>query len=167
MKILIAVASRHGSTGEIAESIGNELRGAGHQVDVLDAGHVTSVDPYEAAIVGSAVYLGGWLAEARDFSHRHQAKLASIPTWLFSSGPIGPNSPASPPAHLDELMQATKARGHRIFVGMLDRSKLSLGERLIATVVRAPDGDFRDWDEIHRWANEIASALRAPSPTQA
>jgi menaquinone-dependent protoporphyrinogen oxidase len=168
MNVLIAVASRHGSTAEIAEVIGADLRQSGLEVDVLDAGHLKSIEPYDAAIVGSAVYMGNWLAEARSFVARHQPRLATIPVWLFSSGPIGADQPqpASPPAHLEELIHATNARGHRTFVGMLDKDKLSLGERLIATVVRAPAGDYRDWDEIDAWARDIAAELRAAQPTK-
>jgi menaquinone-dependent protoporphyrinogen oxidase len=54
-----------------------------------------------------------------------------------------------------------------MFVGMLDKDKLSLGERVIATVVRAPAGDYRDWDEIHAWARDIAAELLQAQPTKA
>lgn len=56
-------------------------------------------------------------------------------------------------------MQATQARGHRTFVGKLDSENLGFGERLMAKAVKAPEGDFRDWDGIRSWAKEIASAL--------
>jgi menaquinone-dependent protoporphyrinogen oxidase len=169
MNILVAVASRHGSTTEIAETIGADLRDAGHDVGVCDASKVTSIEPYDAAIIGSAVYMGRWLGEARSFVARHQSLLAAMPVWLFSSGPIGGDNSqsATAPVHLDDLIHTTHARGHRIFVGTLDKDKLSLGERLIATVVRAPSGDYRDWDEIHAWAREIATELHVAQPTKA
>lgn len=161
MKILIAVASRHGSTREIADTIAGDLRSAGHVANVVDVGEIGSIEPYDAAVIGSAVYLGNWLSGARDFVARNQTRLATIPVWLFSSGPIGKENPqpASAPAHMDEMLRSIGAREHRIFVGLLDKRKLTLGERLITTVVRAPDGDFRDWDHIHEWAREIAAAL--------
>ena len=37
MKMLIAVSSKHGSTAEIAASIGETVREAGIEVDVVDA----------------------------------------------------------------------------------------------------------------------------------
>jgi len=136
MNVLVVVASRHGSTHEIAEALARELRA-----------------------------LGNWLPDARKLVERNRARLATVPVWLFSSGPLGQDDPQPKgyPQHLDELMQETSARGHRTFVGKLDKSKLGLGERLIAGMVKAPEGDFRDWDAVHDWAREIATALPTPA----
>jgi menaquinone-dependent protoporphyrinogen oxidase len=161
MNILVAVASKHGSTRAIADVIAQELRESGHAVEVRNAGEVSNAKPYDAAIVGSAIYMGNWLAEARQFVEANRVKLATMPVWLFSSGPLGRDDPQPPgdPAHLQELMQATQAWGHTIFVGALDKGTLGLGERLVAKMVKAPEGDFRDWEAIRGWAREIASAL--------
>ena len=35
-----------------------------------------------------------------------------------------------------------------------------MGERLIVAAVRAPDGDFRDWEALSAWAQEIARELQ-------
>jgi menaquinone-dependent protoporphyrinogen oxidase len=167
MNILIAVASRHGSTRRIAEVIGQELSNCGHSVQVRSAAEADSAEPYDAAIVGSAIYMGNWLAEARRFVEKYRATLSVVPVWLFSSGPLGRDDPKPPGdvAHLPELMQATQARGHRTFVGKLDKGDLGLGERLAVKLVKAPDGDFRDWEAIRGWAREIASALPEPVPS--
>jgi menaquinone-dependent protoporphyrinogen oxidase len=163
MKMLVTCASRHGSTREIARALAQELRACGHSVAVREVDEVGSLDRYEAVIVGSAVYMGNWLPEARRFVEEHHEQLARVPVWLFSSGPLGTDDPqpTGAPAHLDELMKATQAHGHRVFVGKLDRSGLGPGEQLLARVVRAPEGDFRDWDDIRAWAREIAIALPA------
>jgi menaquinone-dependent protoporphyrinogen oxidase len=163
MKILIAFASRHGSTREIAQELAQELRVAGHSVRVRPIDEVTDIEQYDAAIIGSAVYMGNWLPEARRFVDEHRAHLAGMPIWLFSSGPLGADDPQpkGDPAHIDALMQATQAHGHRVFIGKLDRSGLGPAERLLARVVKAPKGDFRDWDAIRAWAREIAMALPA------
>jgi menaquinone-dependent protoporphyrinogen oxidase len=161
MVILIAVASRHGSTDDIAEAIAHELRVAGNTVSVQNADDVKNIEPYEAVIVGSAVYAGSWLATARDFIKQHRVGLAQIPVWLFSSGPLGDDEPqpTGEPNQLRELLAATGARGHTIFVGKLDKSRLGMGERLIVRFVGAPEGDFRDWEAIRGWAHTIAEAL--------
>jgi menaquinone-dependent protoporphyrinogen oxidase len=160
VKVLIAVASRHGSTREIALAIAEELRPAGADPDLRDAGSIESLDGYEAAIIGSAVYAGNWLPEARQFVEQHRARLATIPIWLFSSGPLGadPWPPGDPPG-ADEVIRAIGARGHAVFAGKLDSRALGFIERLVARAVRAPEGDFRDWDAIYAWAHEIGAAL--------
>jgi menaquinone-dependent protoporphyrinogen oxidase len=165
MKILVAVASRHGSTHEIADALARELGAAGHTVDVQTVEDSTTVEGYDAAVIGSAVYMGNWLPQAVKFVDRHQAQLAAMPVWLFSSGPLGADDPqpTAGPAHLDQLISRTGARGHRTFVGKLDKDQLDFGERLIVRAVRAPDGDFRDWTAINVWADEIGEGI----PTKA
>jgi menaquinone-dependent protoporphyrinogen oxidase len=161
MNVLIAVASRHGSTRGIADAIAQELASSGVTATVRDAGEVTDLEPYDAAVVGSAIYLGNWLPEARRFVQRNRERLSVMPVWLFSSGPLGANDPQpkDDPAQLEELIQASGARDHRIFVGKLDKKDLGLGERLTVKMVKAPEGDFRDWETIRGWAHDIASAL--------
>jgi menaquinone-dependent protoporphyrinogen oxidase len=60
-----------------------------------------------------------------------------------------------------ELVAATGAREHRVFAGQVDRGRLGLGEKVLLTAVRAPEGDFRPWEEIRTWAAGIAAALKA------
>jgi menaquinone-dependent protoporphyrinogen oxidase len=161
MNVLVAVASRHGSTEEIAQTIADTLRAAGLQVDERRVNEVRSIEGYQAVILGSAVYLGNWLPEARQFLERRRPRLATIPVWLFSSGPLGAEGPKprGDPAKLPELIEATHARAHHIFVGKLDPHDLGFGERLITRAVHAPAGDFRDWDAVRTWAKDIAATL--------
>jgi menaquinone-dependent protoporphyrinogen oxidase len=87
-----------------------------------------------------------------------------MPVWLFSSGPIGdPPKPVEDPVDAQPLVELVGARGHRVFAGDLDRSRLGFAERAIVAAVRAPDGDFRPWPEIEAWAREIAAALEVPA----
>ncbi|HMA37720.1 MAG TPA: flavodoxin domain-containing protein, partial [Chloroflexia bacterium] len=136
MKILIAVASKHGSTREIAETIAAELRDAKHIVSVREADAVNEIARYDAVILGSAVYMGTWLDAARSFAAQHRAALAQRPLWLFSSGPLGANFPERPddPDQLALPLDGVEIRDHRVFVGKLDRRNFSFGERLMAKV---------------------------------
>ena len=104
--------------------------------------------------------MGRWLESARDFVEAHGATLATRPTWLFSSGPIGePPRPAADDAvQIDAIVAATSAREHRLFAGRLDKSALGFGERAMVLAFRVADGDYRDWAEIEAWAREIATA---------
>jgi menaquinone-dependent protoporphyrinogen oxidase len=163
MNVLIAVASRHGSTVEIAATIAEELRQAGHKVDVRSVDDEIVIQLYDAAIIGSAVYMGHWLAEARHFLDREWEQLRAMPVWLFSSGPTGTEDaqPKREPVQTKELLEATHARDHQIFGGKLDKHEQGLGARLVLRMVKAPEGDFRDWNAIRQWAREIAAALQA------
>jgi menaquinone-dependent protoporphyrinogen oxidase len=163
MHVLVAVASRHGSTREIADAIAQELQVPGVHAEVRTADEVVDLDSYDAVVLGSAVYMGNWESAAHRFAQRHQAKLATVPVWLFSSGPVGNDEHPvqGDPPKVVEIAQLTQARGHQMFAGKLDRHALNLGERLVVNVVHAPDGDFRDWSAVRGWADGIAAALKS------
>src|SRR4051812_11266359 len=125
-KVLVATASRHGATAEIGESIAVLLRGYGLEVDVRRMEDVDTLYPYDAFVLGSAVYMGSWLRTAHRFVDEHAELIRSRPTWLFSSGPIGrpPHEAPSESFDADELVQETNARGHQLFGGRLDTARL-------------------------------------------
>lgn len=159
-KILVSAGSKHGSTQEIAQRIGSDLRGRGYEVTVLPPDQITDVSRFDAVVLGSAVYAGHWTAAAKGLAEIVGRSDPRVPTWLFSSGPIGdPPKPEEDPVDIAEILETTSARDHRVFAGKVDKSKLSFGEKAILVAVRAPEGDFRDWDEIGDWANAIADSL--------
>jgi menaquinone-dependent protoporphyrinogen oxidase len=164
MRVLVVVASRHGATAEIADEIACTLRESKVAADVLGVRDTESLDGYDAVVLGSAVYMGRWLERASRFAKAHADELSQRPTWLFSSGPVGdPPKPAeSAPSGIEQLIDATGARGHRVFAGRIDRSRLNLPERAVMRAVGGTEGDFRDWDEIRAWAGEIANSLTTP-----
>ncbi len=175
MKILVAFASKHGSTKGIAEFIGGEIRQRGFEVDVISADKVRDLRPYDAFVIGSALYLGRWMKEARQFALKNSAVLSARPVWLFSSGPTGTNPKdskgndlldpnVSGPKELDELKEAIRFRDHRIFFGAFDPKDLDFFSRQFfksASIREAtPIGDFRDWKEIEAWSASIAQSLQ-------
>ena len=160
MNVLISVASKHGVTGEIGDILAAVLGAAGIEVEERRPQDVVSVDPYDAVILGSAVYTGRWLEPARAFGERLASELSTRPVWLFSSGPLGdPPIPVAEPPDALALSERIGAREHRSLAGRLERAELGFLERAITKAVRAPDGDFRDWVGIRSWAAEIASSL--------
>ncbi len=160
MKVLVASASRYGSTDEIGQAIGDVLAEAGHDVDVCPAETVDAVDPYDAVVIGSGIYAGHWIRHAKDLVRDHADALRDRQVWLFSSGPIGdPPKPDEDPADVADMIEDCGATGHRLFAGKLDRSVLRFADRAIVTALRAHEGDYRDWDDIRAWAEEIAAAL--------
>ena len=162
MKILVTTASKHGATAEIGDAIAGKLREHDLEAEVAEPGAVASLDGYDAVILGSAVYAGRWMDAARRFSEHHHAALRRRPVWLFSSGPIGePLEPKEEPADGHRLLGDLGAREHRVFPGRVNSSDLGWVERTITKMVKAPDGDFRDFDAIRTWAAEIADELAA------
>jgi menaquinone-dependent protoporphyrinogen oxidase len=161
MRILISVASKHGATAEIGQAIAEVLIGHGIEVRVQAPEAVDSMEGFDGVILGSAVYAGHWMAEAKDLVERCESQLAELPVWLFSSGPIGePPKPEEDPVDVAPIAEATVAMSHVVFAGKLDRKVLGFGERAVVTAFRAPDGDFRDWEEIGEWASSIAEQLK-------
>lgn len=174
MNILVAFASRHGSTQEIAERIAERLGAAGLTAEARRVDSVSSLAGYDAFVVGSAAYMFHWLGEAHGFVRRNRRLLATKPVWLFSSGPLGTEPTdekgrdqkvVTIPKEMPELQAAIGARDHRVFFGAYrrDRPPKGLAERFMRLMPAAkeaiPEGDFRDWPEIESWADEIARAL--------
>lgn len=162
MKVLVAVASRHGSTREIGDAVGEVLSDAGFVVDVLDPDDVASVESYDAVVLGSSVYVGRWAASARAMVDRCAHVLVTRPVWLFSSGPVGyPPAPDGDPEEVSVLMTRLDARGHRTFPGRLDLGDLGLAERAAVALLQAEHGDFRVWADIADWSGLIAADLHS------
>jgi menaquinone-dependent protoporphyrinogen oxidase len=160
MKVLILTASKHGSTEEIGTRIGSVIGERGHQVDVRCPTDVDTLEPYDVVVLGSAVYAGHWRKEARDVAERQHELLTHRPVWLFSSGPVGdPPVPAAAAPDGDEIRTEIGALDHRVFAGRIDRRELSIPERAVVRALHVAEGDYRDWDEVDRWAQGIAASI--------
>ena len=165
-KILVAYASKYGATAEIARRIGAALEKAGLLVEVLPAERVKDPSAYQAVILGSAVYAGQWRKEAAEFLQAHEQTLKGLPVWLFSSGPTGEGDPVELmkgwrfPETLQAAADRIGPRDTAFFMGDIDMQKLNLPEKMIVKAIKAPTGDFRDWDSIESWAASIAEELK-------
>jgi menaquinone-dependent protoporphyrinogen oxidase len=160
--VLVSAGSKHGATAEIAARIGRSLTKHGYQVVETPPGEVEDLSRFDAIVLGSAVYAGRWTSDAMGLAERLSALSPPPPTWIFSSGPVGdPPKPEEDPVDAAEARPLTRAREHRIFAGKIDRSRLSLGEKAIVVALRAPEGDFRDWDAIDEWGDALATEIQA------
>ncbi|TMQ87480.1 flavodoxin [Actinomadura soli] len=160
IRVLVAYASERGGTAEIADWAGAALRQAGVDADVRPAGEVTSLDGYDAAVVGGALYAGRWHREARRFVRHHADALAHRPVWLFSSGPLDRTTEErdiAPAPGVAKFARRINAKGHATFGGRLTPDARGF---LASKIAKRMSGDYRDRDHVTEWATGIADDLR-------
>ncbi len=165
--ILVAYASWHGATKEIAEHIGDVLRKEGLQADVLPAGSVRDLSPYRAVILGSAIYIGKWRPEAVKFMQANEQTLAQRPVWLFSSGPTGGGDPVQVlngwrlPTDVQPVADRIHPRDTAVFHGFINLARLDIVTKLALKAMKIQSGDHRQWDVIADWTTKVAATLKS------
>ena len=163
MNVLVAFASKRGSTTEIAETVAATLRREGLKVCLEPAGDVGSLERFDAVVLGSAVYMKRWRGDARHFLKKHRKALRQMPFWVFSSGPVGDPAQDNPewaePPNLAEKVDALGGRGHVVFGGCMPVEPRGAMERAMVDGIPKEFRDRRDWDEIRAWAKQVASDL--------
>jgi menaquinone-dependent protoporphyrinogen oxidase len=160
--LVVAAASRHGGTCEIADRLASTLQAdlpAWWTVVRPDLSDLRVLDDADAVVLGSAIYYGHWMrSAAHALTYLKDAPLFDL--WLFSTGPISDEETENAQViSADAMVQAGLAVEHRLFGGRLDTSRLSWLERAVVKTVHALPGDLRDWDEIDSWAHHIAEQL--------
>ncbi len=168
-KLLVAYASKYGATAQIAEKIALRLTKDGVDAEARDVKEVAGVSEYKGIILGSGVYMGMWMKEAVEFLKANESSLAEMPVWFFSDGPTGEGDPQDLmkgwrfPEDLKAIAERIKPRDIIFFHGVIDTDRLKFAEKLIVKALKAPVGDFRDWQMIHAWADKIAAAMKQPT----
>jgi menaquinone-dependent protoporphyrinogen oxidase len=157
--ILLAYASRFGSTQEVAETIASTLSEAGLEVNLQPMQDIKSLDRYDAVVLGAAIYNAKWNADAHQFVSQHQDALTQLPVAIFTLGPLSPSDAAKRNSRrqLDNELAKypwLKPVAVEVFVGKLDPTKLGFFERLGTTA-----SDHRNWDAIRAWANTLPTLL--------
>jgi menaquinone-dependent protoporphyrinogen oxidase len=167
-RVLVGVASRHGSTFQIGERIAAVVRAElatdlpETAVDLRALDTAPGPDLYHAVVLGSAIYMGRWLRAARRYVRVHGPALRDRPVWIFSSGPSGdPPQTGGEPGDLARIIAATGARSHHVFAGHLDFAALGRMEKAIAKAAHATPGDYRDWADIDVYATRVAREIIA------
>lgn len=161
-QILVTYASRYGSTAEVAESIAETLKTAKASVTLQPIADVESVEDFDMVILGSPVYSGDWLPDAVDFVKNFQHDLKGTPVALFAvcmrmrnDTPEMRASVMGVISHYKTLLQPVSVG---LFAGALDYEKLSPIARLQIETKGLPEGDFREWDKVKTWANDLMAS---------
>ena len=164
-KILVAFATRYGSTAEVAEKIAATLRESGAVVDVRPVREVRSLNEYSTVVLGAPLYIGSWHEEAHRFLTTQHEALVGRSVAIFGLGPLSTSAEEmeGSRAQLDKELAKypwLKPVAVEMFVGKYDPSKLSFAHRLIAVLPASPlhglpASDNRDWEAIQAWASEL------------
>jgi menaquinone-dependent protoporphyrinogen oxidase len=165
--ILLAYATRFGSTQEVAEAITATLREAGIEVELQAMQDVESLDGYDAIVLGAALYNTRWHQAAHQFLTKHKESLMQRPVAIFTLGPLN----TSDAAKRNSRRQLDKELGKyawlkpvalEVFAGKYDPSKPGMGffERLL------PARDYRDWEAMRAWANALPTQLEQAETLQ-
>ena len=162
-RILVAYASRKGSTAGIAQAIGKELTIEGYTVDVSEMKSVTSLAGYNAVVIGAPVYTGKVTGDVAAFVSTNKDELSRVPVAGFVTGiaPVFPKT-GDVKGFTDQLVTAlspVRPVAVTMFAGTLDAGKMNLVERSLTTLMKVPTGDFRDWDAITAWAKTLAGKM--------
>jgi menaquinone-dependent protoporphyrinogen oxidase len=162
-KVLIAYATRCGSSIGVAQAVGETIAKNGVAVDVNPIKELTGIAGYDAIILGSAVRMGQWLPEAVGFVKTHQSALSQIPVAIFSVHIMNmgdsPESIAGRQVYTVPVRDLITPCAEAFFPGQLDASNLSFFERMLGRMVGSPEGDFRDWEAVNGWAVEAYTSL--------
>lgn len=163
-KVLVAYGTTNGSTAHIAAVIADVLRKEGLRVEATPARSVTSLESYDAVVVGGGLYAGRWHKDARRFVRRHARELSRRPLWFFSSGPLDPSASERdipPVPGVRRAMIRLDVREHITFGGCLEEGAKGFVARKIVSAGKG--GDFRDFHQIEAWAARVGSELAKES----
>ena len=162
-KILVAYASKSGTTVDVAQTIGKSLSDKGANVDVKPAKAVTSLDGYRAVVIGSGIRMGQWLPEAVEFVKTNQAKLNQLPIAYFTVPLLhvddSEESRTIRTTYTEPVRKILTPKTEVFFAGRLVYSKLSLIELMLSKAMKAQEQDLRDWNKIRAWAEGLAPTL--------
>jgi menaquinone-dependent protoporphyrinogen oxidase len=158
--ILVAYATKHGSTREVARAVAATLREEGHAVELREAADVHDVSAYEGVVLGGSIHMGRLHQDARRFLHRHGAALGRTPLAVFALGPrtLSEHDVAESRSQLDRSLGGVDPARVAIFGGVVDPATLSFPFN------RLPASDARDWDAISAWAGDVGDLIEREAP---
>ncbi len=162
-KILIAYASKCGSTGEVAAAIAKTLAQNGGRVDVKPIKEVTDLASYQVVFVGSAIRVAKWLPEAASFVRDNRLILQRVPTAYFTvCMTLAEDTPANrskAAGFLDPVRAELAPAVEGYFAGKVDPKRLSFIDSTLLKAKKVPVGDFRNWDKIRDWAQSTYAQI--------
>ena len=162
-RILVAYATRKGSTAGIAQAIGKELISEGYAVDISEMKSISSLVGYNAVVIGAPVYTGKVTGDVAAFVTANKDGLSRLPVAGFVTGiaPVYPKT-GDVKGFTDQLITALapiRPVAVTMFAGTLDAEKMNFVERSLTSLMKVPTSDFRDWDAIRAWARKLPGMM--------
>lgn len=151
VSVLVAYATKRGSTHEVAEAIGATLRERGFEVEIEPAGKSRDADRFDAFVIGGALYSGRWRASR--LLKRQRKLLAAKPVAVFGMGPR---------RNEEIAFERASQQLRRALAKVPEVEPLAIG--VFGGVDRKKEIDIRDWDAIRAWAEEVGKAFWAAEP---
>lgn len=162
-KVLVAYATRTGSTGEVAEAIARQLCAAGLAAEVRPVADVSGLAGYAAAVLGSAIRYAAWLSEMLELMTAERGTLQQMPVAFFTMHMLALGDDPGAAEERGRYTSAARAVvtpiDEAFFAGKIDPGRLSFLDRIAVRLVKSPVGDRRDWPRITAWADGLAPRL--------
>jgi len=157
--VLVCYATRYGSTGEIASIIADELQKHHHTTRVSPISEIIEIEPADAVVIGSPVYMGKWLAEAREFVRKFQDTLRTRPIAVFSVGYTIRDQMREDTGSGQDVLLPIKALifplSEGSFAGRVDPDSMTLADREVTKMAGVMPGDFIDPVSVRDWAQRL------------
>lgn len=168
-KVLVAYASKYGSTQEVAMAIADTLRDSGFEVDLQPMRKVRALEGYATVVLGAAIYYGLWHKDALNFLARNEDALTRRPLAIFALGPTSKDEKEmqGSRAQLEKVM-AKFPRLSPVLIEIFGGSypaRLHFPDSLVAGLPASPlhgmpPSDVRDWTAIRAWASNLAQKVQ-------
>lgn len=164
-KLLITYESQFESTKEIAEFMAESLIHE-YQVDIMEVSSVNEIHHYDCFIIGSAIQYDSWMPQSRKFVINNEELLSQKQVAYYFSCLVLSHNNDNARKQAEGYSNKIKALAPKInvksigtFAGKLDYSKIPFYLRFIArivlTILRVKERDYRNWDVIKDWVNGI------------
>jgi menaquinone-dependent protoporphyrinogen oxidase len=158
-RILIAYATKHETTHEIAEAIADTLDEGGFDAEARAVGTVESLAGYDVVVIGTPIYMGKILKEAKTFVTRFADVLQEKQVAAFAVGMSCKDLTDETCRKVEEAMvpitDHVQIRGDLgMFAGRMNPSFIPIFGRFMR-YDEAKTEDARDWEAIRTWARAL------------
>lgn len=179
-RLLIVYGSNYGSTSSIVQRIGKILEARGASIEILNAKEIKrkskiALDQYSGILLGSGVYAGKWTPKMKRFIKKRKNFLPKFPLAAFAvCGQVhDPNrKEIAQKKYVEDYLNQWGLHPDfgTVFAGVLDLSKTSPYGQLELKIVRLINkndsmvlldsrNDYRNWDEVEKFALDFAHLL--------